>query len=163
MICQRKRNSRRTDGRRAGYTFLELALALAIIAIIFLAVIPFAAAGLRERHLRELSDQVSDLVLAQKDAAEETGTRVCLSLTANGIEKPGQSREPEVLFTVPKSCRWWVRQPGAKWQEPDEAEWEFTPLGTVSPLSVRFEEGDAWIERDYDFLTGQVAAERYSF
>lgn len=145
----------------AGYTFLELALALAIVAVIFFSVVPLILSSQQERHLRQGMDAIAQLVRDSRYAAEKTGQPANLTFRATGLTP---SRGNASISPVEISeGRLLVRYPGGTWEKAGGQEWTFYASGLVEPLSVRIEQGGAWVESDFDFLTGSVADERYSF
>lgn len=143
------------------YTFLELALALAIVAVVFFSVVPLILASQRERHLRQTMDALAALVRDSRYAAEKLGQPGHLTFGPKGISS---SQEGEGLAPVSLAgCQLLLRYPGGKWEKADGRDWNIYSTGLVEPLSVRLEQETAWIETDFDFLTGNVADERYSF
>ena len=52
--------------------------------------------------------------------------------------------------------RWNVK----KWIKPDGEIWVFPPTGVSEPISVRFSQGEAYVELDFNPLTGAVDEER---
>ncbi len=147
-----------------GFTFLEIALALGIVAIVFVATIPLAQTSLRERRLRSAADTITDMVAEQRTQAGKTGQAITVLIRKSGFERIDEATNaPEVLVGIPKNAALAVRHFDEKWAAPDGQRWEFSPAGMVTPLSIRVSEGDGFIEQDYDFLTGRVADERFSF
>ena len=146
---------------RAGYTFLELALAMAIVAVIFFSVVPLILASQQERHLRQGMEAIAQLVRDSRYAAEKTGQPANLTFRANGlVPSRGGASASRVEIS---DAQLMVRYPGGKWEKAGGQEWNLYASGLVEPLSVRLEQGGAWVESDFDFLTGSVADERYSF
>lgn len=153
---------RRID--RRGFTFFELALALGLIAIVFVGIAPVISASIQERRLRAGMDEIADLVLDVRGEAELGGTNLTLFFEKGGIARwDVESGEPKVAVVPPEDTELKVRFPGGKWSAPDGQRWRFFPAGMVTPISLRLEDGDVWIEADFDFLTGRVGEERFSF
>lgn len=158
MTC---RNTRR-PALSEGYTFLELAIALGLIAIVFVAVFPTVSASHQERRLRGAMEAIGQEVRERRREAEMTGMEQSLVVTTNGLA----AREKSALRTVttiPEGVALALKYPGGEWEAAKEQTWRIFSMGVVQPLSLRLQQGDSWIEADYDFLTGGMAAERYSF
>jgi len=158
MIC--RRNNRRTGNR--AYTFLEVALALGIIAVVFAAVVPVMAAGNTERRLRDGMEAIGQFVRDSRRESEKTGKERMLIVRPGGLAvREGEKISPGV--TTPQGAALSVRYPQGEWAKADGQEWRIFSCGVVAPVSLRLQDGKDWIETDFDFLTGSVAAERYSF
>ncbi len=138
-------------------------LVAALIAIVFVGVVPVVSASMSERRLREAAEEIADVVREQRMGAQETGVRRELGIRKEGLVIPDGEGGEQAIFTTPDGVDFLVRYPGGKWAEADGQWWEISPTGMVTPLSVRFEENDNWIELDFDVLTGRVAEERYAF
>lgn len=149
--------------RWGGFTLLEIMLVLGLIAILFIGLAPVVSASLRERKLRGAMAELSDAVRLQRLLSQENGFRINVEIRPDGLAVPQPDGNSRMLFTVPGGANLSVRYPGGKWVEADGQPWEFSPAGLVTPLSVRLDEGDDWIEADFDLLTGRVADERYAF
>jgi type II secretory pathway pseudopilin PulG len=143
------------------FTFLELMLVLALIAIIFVSAAPLVSASLRERRLRADAEKISSMVRSQRAKAQEDGRRHVLNIRPGGFFENGDP--PKEIASIPNDAIFTLRYPGSKWEKPDDQSWEFSPIGMVTPLSIRLESGSAWIEVDFDMLTGRVSEERYAF
>ncbi len=144
-----------------GFTFLELMLVLALIATIFVSSAPLVSASLRERRLRADAEKISTMVREQRAKAQSDGRRRVVKIRPSGFFE--NTDPPKELAGLPQNEIFTLRYPGTKWEKPDDQAWEFSPIGMVTPLSVRLESGSAWIELDFDLLTGRVAEERYAF
>jgi prepilin-type N-terminal cleavage/methylation domain-containing protein len=147
--------------RSCGYTFLELTLALAIVAVIFLAAAPLVLSGRREKKLTAEMDAIAQMVREGRLAAEKTGLEETFDLQTNGIASTRKS--PSTGPVEIEKGKLFVRYPGGKWEKASGQDWKFYSSGLVEPLSLRLEEDGAWIESDFDFLTGSVSDQRYSF
>jgi type II secretion system protein H len=144
-----------------GFTFIELMLVLALIAIIFVSSAPLVSSSLRERRLRADAEKIATMVRTQRAQAQSDGRRHVLTIRSRGFFEKGNP--PREVAGLPGKAIFTLRYPGAKWEKPQDQSWEFSPIGMVTPLSVRLESGSAWIELDFDMLTGRVAEERYAF
>ncbi len=151
----------RADAGREGFTFFELMLVLAIVAVVFIASVPLIGPGLRERKLRAVAQDIQGLLRAERSEAQASGDRRVLEVRPLGFfEKDRAHRQ---VLAMPKDARVTLRPIAGKWEKPLGQEWEFSPIGMVTPFSVRVEDGDSWMEFDVDLLTGRVAEERYAF
>jgi len=137
-------------------------LVIALVAIVFVAMTPLMTASMREKKLRASAEGIEELVRKQRSDAQDDGHRRVLEIRSKGFIDRTSKSNTQVLG-APGGTGFYVRYPGAKWEKPSGQRWEFSPLGMVTPLSVRLEDGDAWIEVDFDMLTGRVAEERYAF
>jgi general secretion pathway protein H len=154
-------NNARIAPRPRGFTLLELMMVIALIAIMFAVMIPLASASSRERKLRTAAEQIGQMVRDQRAAAQNDGQRHVVEVGSRGFfERTGKQGQ---VLGVPAVGEFYVRYPNEKWSKPAGQTWEFSPAGLVTPLSVRLEQGDAYIELDFDMLTGRVAEERYAF
>lgn len=155
MTCREKITKTR------GYTFLELALVLAIIAIVFFSVVPVIFVHQRERQLKTAMDSIAQLARDCRFTTEDKGVEAVLAFQTNGVMplSKGTSLTPAEIG----NCSLLVKYPGGQWERANGQDWRFFSGGMVEPVSVRLENGDAWVESDFDFLTGSVADERYSF
>lgn len=150
------------NGFHAAYTFLEVALALAIIAVVFAAVVPVFSAGFKERKLRDALSDIGQLVREVRLQAEQTGVdQLLVFQPASVARREGKSLVSKV--SVPEGSKLFIRYPQGEWTRGGSQEWPIFAAGLVPPLSLRLQDGSDWIEADFDFLTGNVAEERYSF
>jgi len=158
MIC--RVNNRPPAGR--AFTLFEVMLVLAIIAAVFLSVVPVIAAGYKERRLRDTMDTMVEFVRESRRQSEETGRERLLVVQPGGLAiREGGKLLPGVA--APSGVALSVRAPQGEWARADDQEWRIFSCGLVTPASLRMQDGQAWIETDFDFLTGGVAEERYSF
>jgi len=156
MTCRR---TRRLAGRRRAFTLIEVIIALAIIAIIFVALIPLAAPSLSERRLRHAMDDIVAFVRSHRLAAESAGSEVFIQCHSDGLmvnqkSLAGRVEMPDVRMSI--------RFPGGKMERAHGQVWRILPCGVVLPATVRLEDGGSWLEVDVDPLTGDILEERYS-
>lgn len=149
-------------GTTSAFTFFELMIVLAIIAVVFIATIPLVGPSVRERKLRAAAEDIQGMVRAERSLAQSSGDRRVVEVRPAGFfEKIGGQAQ---ALAMPKGARVSLRVVGApRWEKPAGQPWEFSPIGMVTPYSVRLEDGDSWMEFDVDLLTGRVAEERYAF
>ncbi len=156
------RKPRRKARARGAYTFLELAIALGLIAIVFAAAFPVVSATFEEKRLRGAMDAIGERVREWRQEAETSGRERTLALMRKGLAS-GTGKDPALAVTIPQGITLEVKFPGGEWEAAKGQPWRIFSLGLVQPLSLRLRQGSSWIETDFDVLTGGVAAERYSF
>jgi hypothetical protein len=137
-------------------------LVMALIVIMFLGTVPLVSASRHERKIRDAAEAIETMVRAQRSKAQTTGERRVIEVRPAGFFE--QSKKGLEVLAMPEGPKIMLRAPGEEdWGKPQGQQWEFSPIGMVSPLSVRLEDGNAWMEVDFDLLTGRVAEERYAF
>ncbi len=144
---------------------LEIVISLMILTVVFVGVAPMVTASFREERMRGEMESLAEVVREQRVLAESAGEERRMLLTPDGLEQlDRQTGQSVVLLAAPSEGGLTVRLPGQKkWEKPDGQIWRFFSAGMVTPFSVRLVEGDSWVESDFDFLTGRVADQRYSF
>lgn len=144
-----------------GYTFLEIALAMGIVLAVFLAMVPLVQASIEERQLRACVTEITEFVLQNRSEAARSGRKISLQVEPGGLRSPGA--EPDTFaLGFPANIRVELPASDGKWRAPEGQNWQFSSVGTVTPMRLRLNRGDKWIELDFDFLTGRVAEERYA-
>lgn len=156
-------NARRPAAGARGFTLLELMLVIALIAIVFVGMMPLMTASMREKKLRADAEKIEEMVRAQRADARVDGRRRTLEIRSKGFFGRTAKSGPGLVLGAPGGTGFYVRYPGAQWEKPLGQIWEFSPIGMVTPFSVRLENGGAWMEVDFDMLTGRVTEERYEF
>ncbi len=156
MTCPRTRRALR---HRRAFTLIEVIIALAIVALIFVAIVPLAAPSLSERKLRHAMDDVVAFVRSNRLAAESAGRDIVMQCDPDGLLVNQKTLAGRVEIS---GLRLSVRFPGGKMQRADGQPWRILPCGVVLPATVRLEDGEKWLEADIDPLTGDIAEERYS-
>lgn len=147
------------DGGQGGFTFLEIALVLAIIVVVFVAATPLVSATLQERRLRQSMEDVEQFIRAKRLTAERDRRSIDLILQKSTL---GVSADDQIKVKGQLSVRFPQRSTESA-KPAGEQRWQIFSSGIVAPATVRVQEGTAWIEGDIDPLTGGVAEERYSF
>ncbi len=156
MTCPR---TRRAPRPRGAFTLIEVIIALAIVALIFVALVPLAAPSLSERKLRHAMDDLVAFVRSNRLAAESAGRDIVMQCQPAGliVNQKTLAGRAEV-----SDLRLLVRFPGGKMQRADGQAWRILPCGVVLPATLRLEDGEKWMEADIDPLTGDITEERYS-
>jgi len=151
-----------TTARSRAFTLIELMLVIALIAIVFIGSTPMVSASLRERKLRSAAESLESAVREERSRAMGDGQRHVVEIRSGGFVEQDRKKTRKI-FEAPRGVEVYVRMPEREWGKPEGQDWEFSPIGLVTPLSVRLSEGKSWIEVDFDLLTGRVAEERYAF
>ncbi len=156
MTCPRTRRAARC---RRAFTLIEVIIALAIVALIFIAIVPLAAPSLSERKMRRAMDDVVAFVRSNRLAAESAGRDIVMQCQPDGfvVNQKTFAGRAEVA-----DLRLSIRFPGGKMQRADGQAWRILPCGVVLPATIRLEDGEKWLEADIDPLTGDITEERYS-
>lgn len=150
--------------RRGGYTLIEIAIVLAIIVLIIGAAVPMSSGFMREQRMRDPLRQLLILAKTARTEAMTTGrpTGVVFEKKGFGIMRPG-AEEPSDLRNLPGSMSYTILPFGAERRiKPDGQTWIFQPTGLCEPLTVRLEQGDAWMEATFDPLTAEISEENFS-
>jgi len=154
MTCRRTSAS-----RRGAFTLIEVIIALAIVGLIFVALVPLAAPSLSERKLRHSMDDIVAFVRSNRLAAESAGRDIVILCQRDGLKVNQKTLAGRVDVS---DVRLSIRFPGGKMERADGQAWRILPCGVVLPATVRVEDGDYWLEADIDPLTGDILEERYS-
>jgi type II secretory pathway pseudopilin PulG len=147
-----------TRKSEAGYTLLEIGLALGILCLVFAAVMPATGSFLKERRLRAEANRILDLVAHTRLEAKSTGRE--RKLVFNGT-KVALGEDHQVALSP--EIRILIRRSESKWEEGRGQDWRFAASGLVEPVALRLELRESWLEMEFDVLTAMVARERYSF
>ena len=134
--------------KRGGFTLLEIIIALALVAILVSAALPYLfdafANGAGDRASSSLAEKASET----RSTAIESGTNQQLLLTPTGI---GGSPLPNGWSLQIKGLN------DNKFHPPERGRtWEFTRAGVCEPLTIRIVEegrGGRFIETTFDALT----------
>ncbi|PWU07619.1 MAG: hypothetical protein C5B47_05820 [Verrucomicrobia bacterium] len=149
MIC-RARSS-------VGYTLLEVSLTISIGILILLTVTPALGNFINERKLRAITKLILECAAEARIAAKQQGKTVILALGKNEIQTLNGKHK-----SLPKNMKLLLKTEATEWTT-TKSNWMFFPSGIIEPISLRLEQGAAWIEMDIDPLTGMALEERYSF
>jgi Tfp pilus assembly protein FimT len=147
-----------TASRHAGFTLLELCLALVIGVMIILLAVPSVAGLVAEQRLRRSFERFDRLVAAARVRSVTEQRAYILSWERAGIVAHptglavSESPEERLVFGQDETFR--LRRPAALLKNPP-AEWIFWRNGTCEPAEISFQ-GPAgnWLV-SYDPLTGR--------
>lgn len=130
-----------------GFTLLEIIIALALVAILVAASVPYMLDAFSGAAGDRASEAIVEKVQEIRSEAMERGEKRTLVLTSSGIKG---SPLPE---------GWILQVMGlndSKFHAPARNQtWEFTKTGICEPLTLRLSSGDRRIDLTFDALTGQ--------
>jgi prepilin-type N-terminal cleavage/methylation domain-containing protein len=136
---------------KAGFTLLEIIIALALVAILISASLPYLfdsfASTEGERSMETIVAKARE---TRAEAIEKGETRELL-ITAAGVDG------------IPLSGGWKLEVRGindSKFHEPLRNQvWKFNAAGICEPLTLRISRGDRQVIETFDALTGQPVHE----
>lgn len=132
----------------AGFTLLEIIIALALVAILISASLPYLFDSFASTEGERAMDTI--IVKARETRAEamDKGETRQLRITSSGIEG------------IPLSGGWKLEVRGmndSKFHEPARNQvWKFNAAGICEPLSLRLSHGERQVTETFDALTGQT-------
>lgn len=148
--------------RGAGFTLLEVLLALGLCAILAVVAIPSMEGWLAERRLRQQADGLIKAVQDARITAEKEAVAQVVVLTPEGEEAP--TNRPSVhYFTVSSDHKWSLRRLGGITEAGPFPAIHIDSRGYVDPVTFRVANGDHYLEFRFDFLTGHAREEAFSF
>lgn len=135
-----------------GFTLLEIIIALALVAILVSASLPYLfdsfASSEGERAMKSIVAKARE---TRSDAMEKGEPRR-LRVTSGGVEG------------VPLPRGWQLEVRGindSRFHSPARNQiWEFNPAGICEPLALRISNGERQITETFDALTGQPVHEQ---
>jgi prepilin-type N-terminal cleavage/methylation domain-containing protein len=151
---------------RAGFTLVELMLAIAIAIIILLMAMPSLSGIAAEKRLRESFEKFDQLARkAQLKAVSEQRSWV-LVWDANAILLQPHEPTPEErlaggegsneTFPINEDEQWTVQRPATLLAPADTPrEWTFWRSGTCEPVIITYEGAEGWWTAQYHPLTGR--------
>jgi type II secretory pathway pseudopilin PulG len=149
---------------RAGFTLLEVCLAVLIALFLVTLAVPSVGGLLAENRMRRSFDALDDLAReAQTRSTDERRSFVIEWERERVVLRPEEPANPEEergLGELPigKDEQYAVEFPAALEKEPPPV-WTFWPTGTCEPVVIRYDgAGGKWIAR-YDPLTVRAAWE----
>lgn len=152
--------------RDAGFTLLELAVAIFIMVIILMLAVPTLDGVLADRRLRRSLDAFNGVVrqAQQRSVTERRSYLITwdegkVGLRPEGLME-GEDDEPEPLMTLSRSESLKFSFPAAIMEDPP-AEWVFWPTGNCEPAVVRYRGKDGAWTASYSPLTGRAEVVSY--
>lgn len=153
--------------RRKGFTLIEIAISVAILAIILLLAIPSVTGVLSDRRLKRSLDGMNEMVhMAQERSVQERRPYLIEWQKSSVILRPetrieGDSDAPVATLALDKGHAFLLRLPMALEKDP-LAQWIFWPSGVCEPANIRFKGPDGYWEVDYSPLSARPQIVRYA-
>ncbi len=172
----------------SGFTLLEMCIVLFIIALLFGVTMPAMQSAFTEQHVRHDSHQLALMVkTAMIQSAEQHRAYVIdLTPTAMALHPQGQAardadassaddatadpapsamEDVDVTSTFDAPNKLLVPDPvkANAWVDMPPTSWIFQPGALCPATHVRLARGDAWVEMNFNALTGNVQNEGSSF
>ena len=136
---------------KAGFTLLEIIIALALVAILISASLPYLFDSFASTEGERCMETIVAKARQTRAEAIEKGETRKLLITAAGVEG------------APLSGGWKLEVRGindAKFHEPLRNQvWKFNAAGICEPLTLRISHGDHQVIETFDALTGQPVHE----
>jgi type II secretory pathway pseudopilin PulG len=153
--------------RRAGFTLIEIAIAVFILMILLLLAIPSVTGVLANRRLQRSLDAMNQIVrLAQEHSVQERRPYLIEWQRSSVILRPeliaeGEPEAPTATLVLDKGHAYVLRMPATLEKNPP-AQWIFWPSGTCEPANVRFKGPDGSWEVNYSPLAARPEIVRYA-
>jgi type II secretion system protein H len=151
---------RRQYHRPAGFTLIELVVAVLIMAVLMMIAIPTMDGVLADRRLRRSLDGFNAIVreAQERSIAERRPYLIVwndgkIGLRAEGLAE-GESSEPTVKMKLARNESMKVAFPAALVEEPPP-EWIFWPSGNCEPAVVSFQGKNGNWKASYSALTAR--------
>jgi type II secretory pathway pseudopilin PulG len=146
--------------RPAGFTLIELAVAVMIMIILMMLAVPSMQGVFADQRLRRSLDAFNAIVReAQERSVTERRPYLIIrekdkiGLRAEGLNR-GESPEPETKWKLVRGESLNIKFPAALVEEPP-AEWIFWPSGNCEPAAVTYHGRDGTWTTNYSALTGR--------
>lgn len=153
--------------RRAGFTLIEVAIAVFIMMVLLLLAIPSLTGVLANRRLQRSLDALNQMVrLAQERSVQEHRPYLIEWQKDSVILRPestlqGDSETPTATLALDKGHAYVLRLPAAIENDP-LAQWIFWPSGACEPADVRFKGPEGLWEVNFSPLTARPRILRYA-
>jgi type II secretion system protein H len=151
---------RRQIHRRAGFTLVELVIAVLIMAILMLLAVPSMEGVLADRRLRRSLDGFNKIVreAQERSIAERRPYLIVwfdgkVGLRAEGLTR-GEDPEPVVKMKLARNESLKVSFPAALVEDPPP-EWIFWPSGNCEPAVVSYQGKNGKWTSSYSALTAR--------
>ena len=152
--------------REAGFTLVELAIAIVILIVIMMLAVPSMSGVLADRRLRRSLDDFNSMVrqAQERSLAERRSYLLVWADGKVGLQpegaRSGEDRKPVVVRKLAKDESFTVAFPAALLEEPP-AQWIFWPSGNCEPALVTYHGKDgSWTAR-YSALTARAEMVSY--
>ncbi len=152
--------------RRAGFTLVELAIAVVILVLLMMLAVPSMNGVLADRRLRRSLDGFNAVVREahERSVAERRAYLVVyfdgkVGLRPEGLLK-GEDPEPVVKLKLAKNESLQISFPAALVEDPP-AEWIFWPSGNCEPAQVSYRSRNGSWTASYSALTARSETVAY--
>jgi prepilin-type N-terminal cleavage/methylation domain-containing protein len=152
--------------RKAGFTLVELAIAVVILVLLMMLAVPSMSGVLADRRLRRSLDEFNAVVREahERAVAERRSYLVVyydgkVGLRAEGLLK-GEEPEPVVKLKLAKNESLKISFPAALVEDPPP-EWIFWPSGNCEPAQVSFKSRNGSWTANYSALTARSETVAY--
>jgi prepilin-type N-terminal cleavage/methylation domain-containing protein len=152
--------------RKAGFTLVELAIAVVILVLLMMLAVPSMSGVLADRRLRRSLDDFNAVVREahERAVAERRSYLVVyydgkIGLRAEGLLK-GEEPEPVVKLKLAKNESLKISFPAALVEDPPP-EWIFWPSGNCEPAQVSFKSRNGSWTANYSALTARSETVAY--
>jgi len=144
--------------RSAGYTLLEVLLALGVIAVLMGIMVPYLADSFGRTEEEEIADSIARTVQGVHSSAVGQSVARRIAIQENGVSPEMQSVS---AVRLPKGWKMEVRRmTESRFRKPAKGEfWGFNSEGICEPLTLRISGGKGPFEMAFDPLTGLVIDE----
>lgn len=156
---------RRFQGR-AGFTLVELAIAVVILVLLLMLAVPSMSGVLADRRLRKSLDGFNAIVReAQERSMTERRAYLIvwyegkIGLRPEGLLR-GESPEPEMRLKMGRNESFKISFPAALLDD-TPAEWVFWPSGNCEPAMVTYRGKDGTWKANYSALTARSETVSY--
>ena len=152
--------------RRAGFTLIEIVMAIAIVMIVLMLAVPSVRGVLADRRLRRSLDDLNNMVRqAQERSMIERRSYLIVwrdkqfALRAEGLFR-GEDPNPIATLNWRKGEAYDLSFPAALEEDPPPA-WIFWPSGNCEPAVVRYRGTDGGWTAKYSALTARPELSNY--
>jgi type II secretion system protein H len=153
-----------------GFTLLEMALVLFILAVIAALAIPAASGLVARERLKSEAKALQDYAVSARRLAVTEGRPYEIILDARGfwlgpfVEDGVKKQDAMGSVQLPANVAYTVQRWDADgFGKPREESWVFQPDGICEPIRVHFQSGDGWIEYSFNPLTAGPRDEEEHF
>jgi type II secretory pathway pseudopilin PulG len=153
--------------REAGFTLIEIAIAVVIMMVILLMAVPSVNGVLKDRRLHRSLDDVNRLVMqAQELSSMERRSYLIVWRDKQFALRPeafqqGEPRKPVATLNFQKGEAFTLALPAAIEEEPP-TEWIFWPSGNCEPAVITFRGPSGTWTAKYSALTAQPEIKNYA-
>ena len=147
----------------SGFTLLELCIVLFIMMLLAGVATPAVHSALVERALRNDENQTGQLVKNAMRFTSEQRQSCMLVLSGHTLvlttDQPGPSAGPLASATLAHDLELPRADKPGSWDAAPSMRWTFMPAGLCPLPRLRLQEGSAYVEMDFNALTGNVENE----